>query len=120
MVRTFVLAAALGAAGLAAAPAAASAGGLSIGVDVAPVGYYGDGRYGGGYAVIEHRGYRHGWDDRPRWRDDRPRFGYGFYRPRPYYGYRERPRCRIETVRSWNGYRYVVREREICGRGYRY
>lgn len=116
MVRNFIIAAALAAGGLAAVPAGASADSLSIGVDVSPVGYYGD----DGYRSVEHRGYRHR-DDR-RWRDDRRPYGYGygFYRPRPYYGYRERPRCRIESTRFWNGYRYVVRQREVCRRGYRY
>ena len=101
--------------GLAAAPA--SAGDFAIGVDVRPA--YSGGSYYGGYEPVYHRGYRH----------DGRRYGYGYryaprpyYRPRPYYGYRPyRPACRTVSVRSWNGYRYVTRVRETCGRrSYRY
>ncbi|MFD1703806.1 hypothetical protein ACFSCV_12415 [Methylopila henanensis] len=110
MIRKFVLAAALAAGGFAALPTAASAGDVSIGIGLGGPAYYG----GGYYEPVYHRGYRH--------RYDRPRPGWGYYRPQPYYGYRPyRPRCRVTTVRSWNGYRYVTRTREVCTRrSYRY
>lgn len=101
MFRKFVLAAALAAGGFAVAPTAASAGGVSIGIGVGPV-------YGG-YAPIYHRGHRHGY------------YRYGYYGPRPYrWGhYRPvRPACRTVITRYWNGYRYVKRVRENCGRRY--
>lgn len=127
MVRNLVLAAALGAACVSFAPVAATADSFSFGIDVGPVGHYshdyGDryyrGGHGGGYAPV-YGGYSHRYDDGPRWRYDRPRYGYGHYRPRPRYAYRQRPNCRFETVRSWNGYRYTVRERKVCVSRYRY
>ncbi|GBD46894.1 MULTISPECIES: hypothetical protein [unclassified Methylopila] len=107
MFRKFVLAAALAAGGFAAVPTAASAGDVSVRVGVGSPGYYG----GGYYEPAYHRGYRHRYRERPY---------YGYYAPRPrYYGYGPaRPRCRVTTVRSWNGYRYVTRTREVCGRRY--
>jgi hypothetical protein len=104
MVRKFIVAAALAAGGFAFAPAPASAD-IAIGVGVGP-------GYGYGYTPVYHRGYRHGY-----YRPWRPRpYGYrSYYAPRPYYA---RPRCRVTTTRYWNGYRYVVRTREVCGRRY--
>lgn len=96
MFHKLALAAALAVGGFAAtaAPTAAPASAqLYIGV--------GGPHYGYGY---RHRPYYRGYD-RPYYR------GY----ERPYYGY-GRPRCRIVARRVWNGYRYVVREREVCGR----
>ena len=100
MFRKFVLAAALAAGGAAAAPTAASAGDFSIGIGVGPV-------YGG-YSPVYHRNYRHGY------------YRYGHYRPRGHrWGYyRPRPVCRTVITRYWNGYRYVKRVRENCGRRY--
>ncbi|MFD1333519.1 hypothetical protein ACFQ4O_16075 [Methylopila musalis] len=110
MVRTFVLAAALALGAVAAAPTAASAGDVVIGVGLGGPAYYG----GGYYEPVYHRGYPHYG---PR-RDYGPR---RYYAPAPYYGYRaQRPRCRVTTVRSWDGWRYVTRTREVCSAPRRY
>jgi hypothetical protein len=91
MFRALTVAGVLAAAGFAATPAPASA-------EI----YLGVGHYG-----------------RPHYR---PYYGYGYrpyYRPhRPYYRPAYRPRCVIKSTRYWNGYRYVVRSREVCGRRY--
>jgi hypothetical protein len=70
------------------------------------------------YLGIGGPGYYRGYDRGPRYRHyrgyDRP-----YYRPRPYGFYdgpRYRPRCRLVTRRYWDGYGYVRRTREVCGR----
>lgn len=99
MIRSLVLAAALGAGALAAAPAPASAGDVRVGVNIGGPGYYGPRPY-----------YR------PYYRPYRPHYAYR-YRPRVYaYGGPRYVRDDCRTVRRsyWNGYRTVVKTTRTC------
>lgn len=98
MIRSLVLAAALGVGAIAAAPAPASAGDVRVGVRIGEPGYY---------------SYRPHY--RPYYRPYRPYYSYR-YRPAPVYvaGPRYGRDCRTVRKTVWDGYRRIVKTTRTC------